>query len=446
GGFLASSWTDHTPYSQLTRLSFSLHADLARTLQGETRYGYRPVRVASVQAGRGAKGGGERVEEWVDGEDVGRWEEIGTPDNCAQVHPFCFTHTLLDAAVATGRVTVMMGYEAKGLRYAGGEVIAGTPEPGDNGDKQQNSGAGWLGWLTGNGTASSVKEDSEDPSKSPTAGSPPRTTRNHTASKPPPRVTGVLVSASGDVPATTSSAETLTEPSDGDGVESTTCPHTLHPSAQAHAHPHVRIPTPTYHLPASSTHPDTVQPDQARIVDADVVVVATGPWVAEAKEWVREGVKWPKVGYGHRAHSIVLRPKDPVTATALFLTYRPQNPSLPTTDPEVYPRPDGNVYICGASDVASLPRSASLFVPVPESCDTLKDVGARISSVLKDAVEHKRQCCWIPQVGDRPLVWGILNAPATGKVLSELLVDGEVKCVDASGFMEAGGKMWSKGW
>lgn len=45
---------------------------------------------------------------------------------------------------------------------------------------------------------------------------------------------------------------------------------------------------------------------------------------------------------GLKAHSIVLRPREPenITPHALFLSYQPE-PGAKMLDPEVYPRPTG---------------------------------------------------------------------------------------------------------
>ncbi|KXS21884.1 FAD dependent oxidoreductase [Gonapodya prolifera JEL478] len=484
GGFLASDWSDHTPYASLSRLSFSLHAHLASILGGDVTYGYRPMRALAVEAGEGRKAGGgkkgraaggksgkdggeregedeekrNRPDEWVDGDVIGRWEEIGTPTTCAQLHPFCFLHTLFDAALATGRLRLLMGYDARGIRYDDGEVVAAT-------DAVPPSG-GWLAWLTGTPVSPAPVAAGGGEENDPAGGM--RRSRSRTSSGKKPRATGVLVRASGEVPPTTSQGS-LDEGAVGSGAQlslqpdtspadDTTCPHAPPAPSRAHSHPHVRMPTPSYHIPGSGT--SRADPGEESVVPADVVVLATGAWAGEAGGWLPGAVRWPKIAYGHRSHSIILRPKDPVSPTALFVTYRNPPHSI---DPEIFPRPDGNVYVCGASDDVVLPSSAALCAPDPASCELLRGVAGKLSTALDGAVEHKTQACWVPRVGDRPLigwvggvegvavgtghtVWGILNSPATGKVLSELIVDGEVTCLDSSGFMEKGGKMWSKGW
>jgi glycine/D-amino acid oxidase-like deaminating enzyme len=73
------------------------------------------------------------------------------------------------------------------------------------------------------------------------------------------------------------------------------------------------------------------------MVDADAVVLALGPWSGRL-EVVREAFHVS----GLKAHSIVLRPREPdkITPHCLFLSYQPA-PGAKMLDPEVYPRPTG---------------------------------------------------------------------------------------------------------
>ena len=73
------------------------------------------------------------------------------------------------------------------------------------------------------------------------------------------------------------------------------------------------------------------------VVDADAVVLALGPWSGRL-EVVSEVFDVS----GLKAHSIVLRPREPenITPHCLFLSYQPE-PGAKMLDPEVYPRPTG---------------------------------------------------------------------------------------------------------
>lgn len=76
-----------------------------------------------------------------------------------------------------------------------------------------------------------------------------------------------------------------------------------------------------------------------RIVEADAVVLALGPWSS------RSAILSSLFNVsGLKAHSIVLRPPEPsaITPHALFLSYQ-DSPGAKVLDPEVYPRPTGTL-------------------------------------------------------------------------------------------------------
>ena len=78
------------------------------------------------------------------------------------------------------------------------------------------------------------------------------------------------------------------------------------------------------------------------------VVIAAGPWAG--KFMSRAFVDDPAVDasdyniVGSRAHSIVLKSSQPLSAVALFTSIRTGKKS---SEPEIYCRPDGTGYICG---------------------------------------------------------------------------------------------------
>jgi glycine/D-amino acid oxidase-like deaminating enzyme len=79
-------------------------------------------------------------------------------------------------------------------------------------------------------------------------------------------------------------------------------------------------------------------------IPADVVVIAAGPWTGQ----VVEDLLGPAAGRGlnvtgSRAHSIVLKTKEPLTAHALFTDMTLADGSA--GEPEVYARPDGTTYM-----------------------------------------------------------------------------------------------------
>ncbi|TVU41408.1 hypothetical protein EJB05_14923, partial [Eragrostis curvula] len=190
------------------------------------------------------------------------------------------------------------------------------------------------------------------------------------------------------------------------------------------------------------------------VVDADAVVLALGPWTGRL-EMVREVFDVS----GLKAHSIVLRPREPekITPHALFLSYQPA-PGAKMLDPEVYPRPTGEVYICGMSKDEDAPDDPATITGEPDSIAMLHKIAGKVSSHLKTeegAEVVAEQACYLlcstdglPIIGEMPGVkgcyvatghscWGILNGPATGAALAELILDGKAKTVDLAPFSPA---------
>ncbi|KAH9624298.1 hypothetical protein KSS87_003869 [Heliosperma pusillum] len=195
---------------------------------------------------------------------------------------------------------------------------------------------------------------------------------------------------------------------------------------------------------------ESVVLEDGRVVEADSVVLALGPW---SSKMVMLSSLFRV--YGMKAHSIVLEPKEPglISPHALFLSYFPSPGSRPL-DPEVYPRPTGEVYICGISSTEEVPDNPVEVLPNPDSIKTLKRVAENVSSHLKEgnAQVTAEQACFLPCTDDgNPVIgelpgtkgcfvatghscWGILNGPATGAALAELVIHGQTTIVDLTSF------------
>lgn len=153
-----------------------------------------------------------------------------------------------------------------------------------------------------------------------------------------------------------------------------------------------------------------------------------------------------------RAHSIVMRvPKtSPIGPQCLFTAILDGSKMY---EPEIYPRLDHTVYMCGAQDnTVPLPASADLVQVDPAAISQLKHLAPQLSKHLDPGNEYMaaEQACYLPISNDgTPLVgkyphcnhlyvsaghsvWGILLAPVSGLMISELLVDERISCVDAS--------------
>jgi glycine/D-amino acid oxidase-like deaminating enzyme len=180
-------------------------------------------------------------------------------------------------------------------------------------------------------------------------------------------------------------------------------------------------------------------------LNADAVVIAMGPWSTLAAEWL----PLPPVS-GLKGHSITLRPPRPVPAHALFVDYRIADGEH--LSPEVYPRPDGEVYLCGLSDASTLPDDPEQVIPRPDAGPILRKVAADLCSALDGLQPECVQACYrpiyadgLPLLGKVPDIegayvatghscWGILNAPASGLALTELILDGVATSVDLGGY------------
>ncbi|XXG95704.1 hypothetical protein Hte_001974 [Hypoxylon texense] len=192
-------------------------------------------------------------------------------------------------------------------------------------------------------------------------------------------------------------------------------------------------------------------------------VIAAGPWTRRLL---------PEIPVtAARAHSVVIKTPRPVSAYALFTEIRLPTgfptpaatnargtPAAPRplrgpqiVEPEIYARPDGTAYACGPTDTAAeLPPTSSADVEVDAArCeDIVRQVGGISDELGRDGRVLARQACYLPQGGPwigavpgaKGLVvaaghtcWGIQNAPATGKLVSEIVLDGKAKSAKLGG-------------
>jgi glycine/D-amino acid oxidase-like deaminating enzyme len=177
----------------------------------------------------------------------------------------------------------------------------------------------------------------------------------------------------------------------------------------------------------------------------DAVVIAMGPWSAIAARWLR----LPPV-YGLKGHSLIFETGHAVSADALFLDYEEASGS--TVSPEVFPRSDGTTYVCGISTQAPVPEDPAAVAPDAGAIERLQAICTQLSPAFRDTRIVARQACHrpvtrdgLPLIGSVPgaqgayvatghSVWGILNAPATGEALADLILDGRAGNVDLSPF------------
>jgi glycine/D-amino acid oxidase-like deaminating enzyme len=185
--------------------------------------------------------------------------------------------------------------------------------------------------------------------------------------------------------------------------------------------------------------------DDGESVEGDAVVIAMGPWSILATRWL----PLPAV-YGYKGHSLIFETGDRIAAEALFLEYQEATGEVLT--PELFPRADGTTWVCAISSTPPLPIDPAEVEPDAGAHARLEAMCRTISPALAAAPIRTRQACFrpvtedgLPLIGAVPgvagayvatghSVWGMLNAPATGEAMAELILDGAARQVNLAPF------------
>ncbi len=188
-----------------------------------------------------------------------------------------------------------------------------------------------------------------------------------------------------------------------------------------------------------------VELDTGEIISGDAVVIAMGPWSTLASPWLQ----LPPV-YGLKGHSLIFRTGDAIPAEALFLEYQEESGEVLT--PEVFARADGTVWACAVSSTSPLPIDPAQVAADEGAHERLERLCRSLSPAIAEAPIVARQACFrpvtedgVPMIGQVPgverayvatghSVWGMLNAPATGEAMAELILDGAPRHVDLARF------------
>lgn len=181
-----------------------------------------------------------------------------------------------------------------------------------------------------------------------------------------------------------------------------------------------------------------------REMAADAVLIALGPWTVLAGAWL----PLPPV-HGLKGVSLVFD-YAPDDVRALFVGL--QTDGRDGASPEVFPRPDGTTYVCGLSSTAPLPVDPADVHPDTGADEELRALIAAFAPELAAAPVLRAGACYRPVTADAlPLigavpgitgayvasghnVWGMLNGPATGEAMAELIVDGAATTVGLAAF------------
>merc|ERR1712196_702135 len=170
-----------------------------------------------------------------------------------------------------------------------------------------------------------------------------------------------------------------------------------------------------------------------------------GPWTERAREWLPSGAL-PQI-LGLRRSSVVF---DASVA--------PEGCLLHSGGGEfsVYPRPDGQVYMSGVTENPQdcpLPEDSGKVKTNEQAAEAIKMLGMLLCPALRSSPIACTQSWFMPVAGvGMPLIgpvpecsgsvlvgtghgpWGILNGPATGLALAEIIADGKASSVDLRAF------------
>jgi glycine/D-amino acid oxidase-like deaminating enzyme len=181
------------------------------------------------------------------------------------------------------------------------------------------------------------------------------------------------------------------------------------------------------------------------VLEADAVVIAMGPWSVLASQWA----PLPQI-FGQQSPSLVYDTGTDVPADALFIEFQDASGEQHTV--EVFPRADGTTHCCAFGAPAPMPLDPAGIAPDPAAIESLRSICERLSPALRADRIVARQSCfrpitsdYLPLIGRVPRtegayvatghnVWGILNAPATGEAMAELIADGKARTVDLTPF------------
>jgi len=183
-------------------------------------------------------------------------------------------------------------------------------------------------------------------------------------------------------------------------------------------------------------------------------VIAMGPWSCQAQDWFQTPIPME----GVKSTSVIFQKKDEThpgmltEPAALFCAGDANDCHL-----EVYPRPNGDVYICGIGgndylNAGQIKELAPQDVKANPDRVTAAEASFGDLCSMGDCKVDIAQACLrpcppdaLPMLGRMPKCsnaflatghncWGILWAPVTGLAITELILDGRSQCVDLKPF------------
>jgi len=141
--------------------------------------------------------------------------------------------------------------------------------------------------------------------------------------------------------------------------------------------------------------------DKPEMIPATDVIIAAGAW----SPYILPDLPISST----RAHSITIHPQPSITI-APYVLFTEISLSGATrirrATPEIYARPNDEVYACGPGDDSELPSNVDDVLVDDSACESIHKHVSSISPELRDGKVDKRQACFLPIVsrGGGPII------------------------------------------
>ncbi|KAG8216135.1 FAD dependent oxidoreductase [Butyriboletus roseoflavus] len=138
--------------------------------------------------------------------------------------------------------------------------------------------------------------------------------------------------------------------------------------------------------------------DSSRVIPATHVILSAGAWSPSLVPSLPISAT--------RAHSVTVRPNPDVMIAPYVLFTEIALPRGQMAAPEIYARPDNEIYACGPGDDSPLPVSVDDVDVDQAACQSIWEHVASISAEFKEGTLEKRQACFLPVVNSsgRPII------------------------------------------
>lgn len=146
----------------------------------------------------------------------------------------------------------------------------------------------------------------------------------------------------------------------------------------------------TYHISSA---------DEPTEIPATDVIICAGAW----SPTIHPLTKLPITHT--RAHSITIQPQPGTTISpyVLFTSISLPSPSSSKKKteftPEIYARPNNEIYVCGPGDDEPLPGTVDDVKAEVAACDAIWEQAASVSVQMREGVVDRKQACFLPLGG-----------------------------------------------